>query len=178
MPPLEEDPAEESEPTVEQSPLEEPTKVWLQDGISGVDTSNWDTYRNNEYGFEFKFPESWTVENTFDHIGSDEFVAIRDEYYGVLTGDLRGAIYFPTDIDSAIDRIGSQFTNRSVIHEEIILNGVPSLLVTVNTLEIPGWKSTVVFVLGRGHIYEIHGDLEDQTFLAILGTFKLLPQKE
>lgn len=28
---------------------------------SDIDTSNWKTYRNDEYGFEFKYPEEWEV---------------------------------------------------------------------------------------------------------------------
>lgn len=28
-----------------------------------IDTSNWKTYRNEEYGFEFKYPEGWVENN-------------------------------------------------------------------------------------------------------------------
>ncbi len=31
-----------------------------------VDTANWQTYRNEEYGFEFKYPEDWKVLNWND----------------------------------------------------------------------------------------------------------------
>jgi len=27
-----------------------------------IDTSNWKTYRNEEYGFEFKYPEDWKID--------------------------------------------------------------------------------------------------------------------
>ncbi len=30
--------------------------------VEDIDTSNWKTYRNEEYGFEVKYPEGWEVE--------------------------------------------------------------------------------------------------------------------
>ena len=32
-----------------------------------VDTSSWETYRNEEYGFEFKYPEGWVLEQNFSY---------------------------------------------------------------------------------------------------------------
>ncbi|PJA86515.1 MAG: hypothetical protein CO141_04335 [Candidatus Moranbacteria bacterium CG_4_9_14_3_um_filter_42_9] len=32
-------------------------------GESAVDTSNWQTYRNDEYGFEFQYPAGWNMDN-------------------------------------------------------------------------------------------------------------------
>ena len=29
--------------------------------LSEIDTSNWKIYRNEEYGFEIKYPESWRI---------------------------------------------------------------------------------------------------------------------
>lgn len=31
---------------------------------NNVDTSDWKTYRNDEYGFEFKMPSGWSIEKT------------------------------------------------------------------------------------------------------------------
>lgn len=35
--------------------------------IDTIDTSNWKTYRNEEYGFEFKYPGSWTLEEHYSN---------------------------------------------------------------------------------------------------------------
>jgi len=41
------------------------------------DTSNWKTYRNEEYGFEFKYPTEWTKEGDLDVGGKDNFELIN-----------------------------------------------------------------------------------------------------
>ncbi|KKW46442.1 MAG: hypothetical protein UY96_C0004G0019 [Parcubacteria group bacterium GW2011_GWB1_56_8] len=46
---------------------------------SGVDTSSWPTYRNEQYGFEVKYPEDWfniTLENA---AGSRSFVEFSNK---------------------------------------------------------------------------------------------------
>jgi len=44
------------------------------DPTSQVDTSNWQTYRNEEFGFEFKYPHKWETEPvTFESPGENIF---------------------------------------------------------------------------------------------------------
>lgn len=35
-----------------------------QQTVGGVSTADWKTYKNEEYGFEFKYPSSWTEKTT------------------------------------------------------------------------------------------------------------------
>jgi len=57
----------ESSPT--QPSKEEPTKQSIQpnnqtsttEEISNIDTSNWQTYTNKEYGFSFRYPREWRL---------------------------------------------------------------------------------------------------------------------
>ena len=67
---------------------------------SAVDTSNWQTYQNEEFGFEVKYPESWTF---------------RDQHAGTLllkpTFDNLSRIYF------SIDAIGHVVDSPSVKKE-------------------------------------------------------------
>jgi hypothetical protein len=36
----------------------------LTEPVTKVDTSSWKTYRNEKYGFKFKYPGNWTIENS------------------------------------------------------------------------------------------------------------------
>ncbi|MBI2100942.1 MAG: hypothetical protein HYT47_02900 [Candidatus Vogelbacteria bacterium] len=47
---------------VEDTNIEPPASAAIiYDSETGVDTSNWQTYRNEEYGFEFRYPDEWKI---------------------------------------------------------------------------------------------------------------------
>jgi len=46
-----------------QQPVDEPI---TEDYVKDDETENWQTYRNEEYGFEFRYPEGWTVNEVGD----------------------------------------------------------------------------------------------------------------
>lgn len=145
-------------------PTPEPTSSQTTD----IDISNWKTYRSEEYGFEINHPPDWTVETWR---GSIYFYGPS---YPELTGDAIGGISFPENMASAIAGMGSQWVSRIIKQEEITVNGLEALVVTVTTLDTPGWKSTHVFIETNTRIYELGFDPEDPTDQAILSTFKFL----
>lgn len=46
----------EADPAVETSPLEDTRWLWSQDEVPDLDVSAWQTYHNEEFGFQVKYP--------------------------------------------------------------------------------------------------------------------------
>lgn len=68
---------------------EQPTPVVTEEPTTPssepIDTSDWQTYRNEEYGFEYKLPPNWTIEKTTTPA---VFYLKSDKFKPVLLGKL------------------------------------------------------------------------------------------
>jgi len=49
-----------------------------------IDTTNWKTYRNEEFGFEFKYPEEWKKRECQDYNTEDEQKYCKEEEYQIV----------------------------------------------------------------------------------------------
>ena len=49
----------------------EPIPIQTSENES-IDTSSWKTYRNEEYGFEFKYPREWSEPEPFKEVGGNQ----------------------------------------------------------------------------------------------------------
>ncbi|NUM25758.1 MAG: hypothetical protein HUU49_04025 [Candidatus Buchananbacteria bacterium] len=62
-----------------------------------IDTSDWKTYRNEEYGFEFKYPENWKIflldDNRISLAPNNKEVGIPDKFGFKYFGDIFITIY-------------------------------------------------------------------------------------
>ena len=105
--------------------------------LDKIDTSNWKTYRNEELGFEMKYPESWNVVKLPD---SKAGFAIRSPIYKpLISGEIvfSGEIYFSEipnlenlKIINLIDTFsdGSRFWPNKFKYEELVISDHNALI--------------------------------------------------
>jgi len=110
-----------------------------------IDTFNWLTYRNEEYGFEVKYPEGW---ETYSYNLSDGKSIAFGTYESKPGGYIWGINIYNniSDMRGLIKKQGSQFTDRLEKREKIITNEVEGILVTVTTPSHPTWISKSIFI--------------------------------
>ncbi len=142
--------------------------------VSLVDTSNWKTYTNAKYGFEFKYPGNWEIKSEKgDVIALNVQFGVDIEKSGAI-----GALHVYKNME---DR--SQFNDY--------LNGFPSRLIAVNGMDVKeiaapgdGESSSIHYYFEKNGLYYVLMASEapwvsktkgaKETARTILSTFKFI----
>ena len=73
--------------------------------ITKVDISNWKTYRNEEYGFGFKYPNGWSYSTTKNEPWEFNIALKPNEFANYKGGLVTVSIYKGNDIDNYINSV-------------------------------------------------------------------------
>lgn len=144
-------------------------------------TSTWNTYTNAQQGFSIKYPkkiakypDSWQYEE-YDSASTDFSIG-----FGTPSSKSGGYIwgvrvYTNKDMEELIKQMGSQFADRKESRQNITVDGVPALLVTVTTNQYNDWISKEVYIKKGDKTYSIgNGAVELSEFDDFYNSFKFL----
>jgi hypothetical protein len=158
---------EEPENIIEESSEEYPS---LGDIVleNDVDTSNWQTYRSEEYGFEISYPQGWVYEKYDNRI---YFGTPKSKSGGYMW---RVSIEQPSKLEDSITQMGRQFNDRKESRAKVRVNSdIIGMMATVTTNEYNNWISKVIYFEDNGKLFEIgNGALDDDRFSGFYRSFQ------
>jgi hypothetical protein len=153
---------------------------------NSVDTSDWLTYRNEEYGFEFKYPKGWkepliSFVNSSDPNKKSLFISIfRDDAGVSIKGTEIYGLQTKNDLNENLDMLKKAFKNDFSSSTKIeLINGV--VFYAVNPSRIYGEEPNALIVSKKylltlsilNHVNDDFGKLEE-LFKEVVSTFKFI----
>lgn len=149
-----------------------------------IDISNWQTYKNEEYGFEIKYPSDWIFQESREGNKvweKDVVKPVRSVSFGTLGSKQGGYIWIvefyrkPSELENDIALIGNQFSDRKEIRKNIKINNYDALLVTVTTNTYEDWISESVYLNKGDRLFVIkNGAIEDVRFKGFYKSFRFI----
>jgi len=134
----------------------------------------WKIYKNEKFFYEIAYPSKWQAKDFFDYLAGFQPPWMTDN-------NVQWAVTVLQNIDDVlqqeINKMGAEFpTTRSVLQQNVDLNGNQALVVTVATSEDPTFFHKQIFIL-RGNAYYImnNGAILNSDFDLFWQSFKLLP---
>ncbi|OGD69605.1 hypothetical protein A3I18_01465 [Candidatus Campbellbacteria bacterium RIFCSPLOWO2_02_FULL_35_11] len=161
-----------------------------------LDTSGWETCRNEEYGYEFKYPSNWYMYNSDESYGKESPIIVREgencvggylfisskkinyedkevsQTFGITVSNkqkLSGTIYSNSkSIEDYFSKATPEFRKAHIIEEKKVLDN-----------KEVWWEKTkdgyILWLFNKESLVEIHfTNLNNELSNTILSTFKFI----
>jgi hypothetical protein len=150
--------------------------------FTGLSTFNWKTYTNTEYGFEFKYPNNWSVKNENGGVGltgpelaelqANNEIEIRAFDIGIF---IKNTNQSADDYSKNIDK-GWYESYKS--KTKIKIDSRDAIKYSDVDAKVAHFPLIAIFIQDKNRIVQIHmeygDDAERQIFDQILSTFKFV----
>jgi hypothetical protein len=178
----------------------EPKPPFTNTPSSDIDTSNWQTYRNAEYGFELKIPQNWAInssykgailfltkdrQNLLNQIDppiitvSDISISVSDSLTDFVKGWSGGTKFIASDLRHWLPLYETNSNHNDIVNQRAVkFNGYDAFSVEV----VGEDKSSEIWIERNGKIYTLISGSFDQLAnyeLAdqILSTFRFINEE-
>lgn len=131
---------------------------------------NWVTYTDTKTGFSIEYPPNWRKVEFQNGVGVGP-PEIRE--------DVKWAVNYYDKSESSKEKIisdvGSQFLDRKETRDNITINDLFALKVTITTNELQSWYEELIIIESESKIYSIsNGAIKDSNFRSFYNSFRLL----
>ncbi|MBU1202683.1 hypothetical protein KKH39_01430 [Patescibacteria group bacterium] len=160
----------------------ETSAVAKQPAPATDETLSWQIYQG-DYGFEIKYPQNWEIVNEVNAKDLNRPSAVLlNVSFGDGTrgngydGELFISVYDKktADTETPIKNVGTQFSDRQEKRENITVNGVSAVKVTITTPSTPSWIYEVIVLENGNYSYLINnGAIKSDLFDKFYNSFKL-----
>jgi len=138
--------------------------------IEKDETVGWNVYRNEEYGYEVKYPKDWVYKeyNNAIYFGTPE-----SKSGGYIWGI---SVQQPNELEKLISQTGNQFDDRKEIREKAMIDkNISGILITVTTNKHDDWISKKIYFEKNGKLFVIeNGSIVDDRFKAFYNSFEFV----
>ncbi|OGF28294.1 hypothetical protein A2477_03325 [Candidatus Falkowbacteria bacterium RIFOXYC2_FULL_47_12] len=119
-----------------------------------IDMSNWETYRNEEYGFEVKYPEGWELSEEYKQYNSHNVIAVKKMFvnqYGSTDGSIIKINVYSVDnkkdVREWLDKLFPVDSETSTLHKisNIKIASIEATYRTITSNVSGGYFNDVAF---------------------------------
>lgn len=140
--------------------------------LTTSNATGWNIYTNSSESYRIKYPnklnkkdENWVYREYTQ--GYSENQEVKEVYFGTPSSAQGGyiwgvSVYDNENLEDLIKQQGRQFDDREESRQNITVNGVPVLLVTVTTNRFDDWISKMVYIEKGKKIYTITNGAVDR----------------